>query len=243
MSDTNSPATTKLAQVIPFEPPFGLRNAHFQTVLSSQGPRKTNRDKRFAEYEARQSEVILNAGDGISLAGYHNKVMEEQTDQLVIMIHGWEGSHESTYMKSMAGSMLKAGYDTFRLNMRDHGDTHHLNKGVFNSTLIEEVMNAIEDLQSRLKYKKYTLVGFSLGGNFSLRVAANGHDKNISLERVIAFCPVVHAAQSNVVLNSKKNRLYGKYFVRKWRRSLRKKCEHWPEYQFCQELDKYKTLD
>ena len=243
MSNTNSLATKNPTPVIPFEPPFGLRNAHFQTVLSSQGPRKKNRDRRFAEFEARQTEIILNAGDGISLVGHHNAVTEQQTSHLVILIHGWEGSHESTYMKSMAASMLKAGYDTFRLNLRDHGDTHHLNKGVFNSTLIEEVMNAIVDLQSRLNYRRYTLVGFSLGGNFSLRVAANAHDKEISLERVIAFCPVVHAAQSNLVLNSKKNRLYGKYFVRKWRRSLRKKCEYWPEYQFCAELDKYKTLD
>lgn len=228
----------------PFNPPLGLRNAHIQTVFSSQGPRKTNRDKRFRRFLDSQRTMLLNGGGDIRLEGYHNCADKQaNTDELVIMIHGWEGSHESTYMKSMAGTLLLNGFDTFRLNMRDHGDTHHLNQDVFNSTMVDEVICAIEDLQSRLIYKRYTLVGFSLGGNFSLRVAARAHDKAVRLEQVIAFCPVVHAAQSNEVLNERRNVLYGKYFVRKWRRSLRKKLEHWPEYGFGAQLAQLKTLD
>ena len=226
-----------------FVPAFGLRNSHLQTVLSSQGPRKYNREKRFSPYLKSQFAILLNGGDGVRLEGFHNRASEEPSNELVIMIHGWEGSHESTYMKSMATSLLDEGYDTFRLNMRDHGETHHLNKGLFNSTLLDEVMNAISDLQSRLRYQKYTLVGFSLGGNFCLRVAANAHDKPLVLERVIAFCPAVHGGQSTQALNQPQNWFYSHYFVRKWRRSLLKKLEHWPEYDFGADLGSLKTLN
>ncbi len=227
----------------PFKPPLGLRNPHLQTVLSSQGPRKANRDRRFRPFLASQRPMLLNAGDQARLEGYYNQAGERIADHLVIIIHGWEGSHDSTYMKSLAGTLLQNGYDTFRLNLRDHGDTHHLNRDVFNSTMIDEVMGAIEDLQGRLGYTSYSLVGFSLGGNFSLRVAAMAHDRDIHLNQVIAFCPVINAADSNEVLNRRANVVYGHYFIRKWRRSLRKKLEHWPEYGFAEQLEKFKTLD
>jgi len=235
--------TVKKLALTPFKPPIGLRNAHVQTIFSSQGPRKANRNRRFEPFLSSQRAMLLNGGEGVRLEGHYNRAAEVDADEMIIMIHGWEGSHESTYMKSMAGTMLQNGFDTFRLNMRDHGDTHHLNRDVFNSTMIDEVIHAIEDLQGRFSYQRYTLVGFSLGGNFSLRVAAKAHDKAIQLEQVIAFCPVVHAGRSNQVLNQKRNALYGKYFIKKWRKSLRKKLEYWPEYKFGEQLELLNTLD
>jgi len=104
-------------------------------------------------------------------------------------------------------------------------------------------VNAVEDLQAKHHYPSYNLTGFSLGGNFCLRLAAMAHNHNICLDSVVAFCPAIHASQSNVVLNQTANWVYGQYFVRKWKRSLRKKLEHWPDYTFGEDLDRLKTLD
>lgn len=226
-----------------FKPSFGLKNAHIQTILSSVGPRKKWVAKRFESYLPSEQVYELDGGDGIRLMGVFNQAAKAKSDKLAILIHGWEGSHASTYMQSMAMFLLECGIDVFRLNLRDHGDTHHLNEGVFNSTLIAEVMNAVEDLQGKLSYSSNHLIGFSLGGNFCLRLAAMAQDHMISMDNVIAFCPAIHAAQSNVVLNQTENWIYGRYFVRKWKRSLRKKLEHWPDYAYGDELDNLKTLD
>lgn len=226
-----------------FQPSVGLRNSHVQTIFSSVGPRKSLVSKRFQPYSDSQKEYQLDGGNGVRLIGFHNQATKIRSNKLAILIHGWEGSHNSTYMQSMAMVLLENGIDVFRLNLRDHGDTHHLNEDVFNSTLIDEVLNAIEDLQLRLPYQQTHLTGFSLGGNFSLRVAALAHDHNIQLTSVSAFCPAIHAADSNTVLNQSANWLYGRYFVRKWKRSLRKKLEHWPHYEFGPQLDTLKTLD
>ncbi len=246
MTESSQVSLKRNVPLTPFKPPFGMRNPHVQTVFSSQWPRKANRERRFQPYLGSQRAMLLNGGGDVRLEGHYNTAditASTKAKHMVILIHGWEGSHESTYIKSMAATLLSHGYDTFRLNLRDHGGTHHLNREVFNSTMIEEVVNAIEDLQGRLGYEHHTLIGFSLGGNFSLRVAASAQDKAIQLEQVIAFCPVVHAGRSNSALHEKRNALYGKYFIKKWRSSLRKKLEYWPEYQFGEQLEQLTTLD
>lgn len=230
-------------QVSSFEPPLGLGNRHVQTIFSSVGPRRYKAQKEFARFKNTETKMTLECGDGVRLAGSLNRSENGNNTELAILIHGWEGSQDSSYMLSMASRLLSDGIDVFRLNLRDHGDTHHLNQGIFNSTLIDEVIGGIEHLQRQLSYSKWYLVGFSLGGNFSLRVAALAHGRELTLQSVIAFCPVIHAASSNVVLNSRQNWLYGRYFVRKWKNSLRKKLRHFPEYGFAHTLSKMKTLD
>ncbi|MFT5572080.1 MAG: putative alpha/beta-fold hydrolase [Cryomorphaceae bacterium] len=226
-----------------FEPPLGMRNRHVQTIFSSVGPRRFKVTKQFAQHKSNEQALILECGDGVRLSGVLNQCSTARADKLAILIHGWEGSQDSSYMLSMANSLLREGVDVFRLNLRDHGDSHHLNEGMFNSTLIDEVIGGIANLQSRYDYPDYYLAGFSLGGNFSLRVAAMAHDRSVRLSSVIAFCPVVHAGKSNTVLNASHNWLYGTYFVRKWKKSLRKKMRHFPQYNFAQKLDSMKTLD
>lgn len=226
-----------------FNPPIGLSNRHIQTIFSSIGPRRMRVNSEFSPYKVDEAEMILNCDDGTRLSGLYNKAADKPSTKLVILIHGWEGSASSSYMLSLTSKLLGENIDVFRLNLRDHGDTHHLNEGLFYSTLIDEVLSGLEDLQSRLEYADYSLVGFSLGGNFACRVAALSHDRNISLSKIIAFCPALHAGRSNTVLNAASNYVYGQYFVKKWKRSLYKKLEHFPNYQYGDSLATLKTLD
>ena len=226
-----------------FIPPFGLSNRHIQTILSSVGPRRRRIRSEFSQHQLIEKEMILDCHDGIRLSGIFNQSGVKKAEKMVILIHGWEGSASSSYMLSLTSRLLSENIDVFRLNLRDHGESHHLNEGLFYSTLIDEVLSGLEDLQSRLHYNDYSLVGFSLGGNFACRVAALGHDRNISLSKVIAFCPALHAGRSNTVLNAASNYIYGQYFVKKWKRSLYKKLEYFPNYQYGDSLATLKTLD
>jgi len=226
-----------------FHPPKGLRNVHLQTILSSMGPRKLKLAKLLARIESKQTEFILDCGKGVRLSGALSQAGDARSKQLAILIHGWEGSIESGYIVSMTSHLLANGIDVFRLNMRDHGGSHHLNEKIFNATMIDEVIGGIEYLQKQLDYPAYHLVGFSLGGNFTLRVAAFSHHRELKLNSAIAFCPVIHAKECNDVLNTRKNWVYGSYFVKKWKRSLMKKLEHFPDYEYKCDLSGMKTLD
>ncbi|WP_209452076.1 serine aminopeptidase domain-containing protein, partial [Leptospira ryugenii] len=90
----------------------------------------------------------------------------------ILMIHGWEGSHLSSYMVRTKQFFLREGYSIIRLNLRDHGETHHLNEGLFNGSLLQETYSAVYEISKMIpKGMPLFLLGFSLGGNFVLRIA------------------------------------------------------------------------
>ena len=185
-------------------------------------------------------DMLLECGDGVRLLGqYSPRNMPEKG--LVTLIHGWEGSSESTGIMSLAATIYEQGFGVVRLNLRDHGPSHHLNKELFNSTRLSDVLGAMEAIQSRLAPRKNYLVGFSLGGNFSLRVGADQANRDFKLDHIIAVCPVIYPPNTMESLEQG-SRFYHDYFVYKWKRSLSKKIEHFPEYDFGPLLDEMKTL-
>ena len=94
-------------------------------------------------------ELILDGGDGVRLQGWHSHIEGREPKGMALLLHGWEGSAESSYMRMAAARMLEQGFDVVRLNFRDHGNTHHLNPGIFHSNLIDEVVHAAGDIAQR----------------------------------------------------------------------------------------------
>jgi hypothetical protein len=90
----------------------------------------------------------------------------------------------------------------------------------------------VKRLQTLFPHQELNLVGFSLGGNFALRIGARAKSAGIRLRRIVAISPVL---EPEVTLESLEKGLpvYRHYFVWKWRRSLLKKQLAWPgEYDF-----------
>lgn len=220
----------------PFAPPRWLSSPHLQSILSSVLPRRYFVAHRAAGLVAASRDVIVNCGDGVRLLGHHAAVPGGGRG-LVLMLHGWEGSAESQYVRSCAAYLYERGYDIFRLNLRDHGPTHHLNQELFHSCRIAEVVDAVGEVARLFPTQRLSLVGYSLGGNFALRVAVRAPAAGIALERVIAICPVLDPAHTMQRLEHGVW-LYRNYFVIKWRRSLLKKRRAWPDlYDFDELLE------
>ncbi len=223
-----------------FRPAKGLKNAHLQSILSSMGPRKLLEPKRAKQLIKTSVEHIITTPQGVKLQGHFSPV--ENAKGVAIIIHGWEGSAESMYMLSTGQQFLQAGYSVFRLNMRDHGETHHLNKLLFNSTRLEEVTEAVKTICERFGGDHNVLSGFSLGGNFTVRVANQAKSMGINLHQAIAVCPVLHPPTTMDYLNEGFF-IYEKYFVKKWKKSLFKKLEHYNHYDYGDRLKSLRTLD
>jgi hypothetical protein len=145
-----------------------------------------------------------------------------------LLLHGWEGSHRSSYVRHTASQLLRSGFDVVQLNFRDHGDTHHLNPEPFHSCRLDEVVQAAKAAQARLPGRPWFAAGFSLGGNFALRVARAAPAASLRLTHVAAICPVVHG-ESGLRALERGFPLYHWYFMKKWRRSLEAKRRHFPE--------------
>lgn len=137
------------------------------------------------------------------------------------LIHGWEGSIDSAYILSASAALFARGYNVFRLNLRDHGDSHHLNREFFNSTRITEVIEALKAIQQLFPHQRNYLTGFSLGGNFALRIGQKIPNE-LSITKIVAVCPLIDPLRSTRNLQDN-HFFYHRYFVKKWKRSIRKK--------------------
>jgi predicted alpha/beta-fold hydrolase len=213
-----------------FLPPGWLANRHAQSVFPSLPFRRPGVERRCRTLIRASQPLLLDCGDGVRLLAHHatqQSLGRPAASRLVVLLHGWEGSSSSLYILSLGQLLLDHGFDVVRLNLRDHGDSHHLNPEIFHSCRIQEVVGAVKRLQQLNPGLGLNLAGFSLGGNFFLRVAARARDAGIDLEHVVAVCPVLDPEHTLVKLESGWA-LYRKYFVWKWHRSLRKKQQAWP---------------
>lgn len=224
-----------------FTPPRLLTNTHAQSLLASAGPRKYLSARRARQMAAAAEEVILDCGDQVRLQGFYSPQKETPSKKMVILIHGWLGSESSSYLLSAAAALYQSGYDVFRLNLRDHGDTHHLNPELFHSARLEEVVNAMAEIQRLYPHDYYSLCGFSLGGNFALRIAAEHNQDNTRFDSIVAVCPVINPENAMATISTAMW-VYPWYFVQKWKRSLRKKLSHFPELGFGPELESARSL-
>lgn len=182
--------------------------------------------------------VIVDGGNGVRLLGYHSVQPDLPDKALVILIHGWEGSSESAYIQSSGKYLFRKGYDVFRLNLRDHGESHHLNEGLFHGALIDETFEAVSNICRLANGLPVYLVGFSLGGNFGLRIALRQSFCRIAnLRHVFAISPPLDPYVATRCIDESLP-FYRYYFLGKWKRSLRKKQTLFPEkYDFNGILD------
>jgi uncharacterized protein len=223
-----------------FQPSSWLRNRHLQTMLASTRWRRGRVLRRSAPLLAAARELLLDCGAGVRLQCFISSPAHS-SGRPVVLLHGWEGSAESLYVLSLAQRLFERRFEVVRLNLRDHGETHHLNRELFHSCRLAEVTAAVRALQPHFPGRPLQLVGFSLGGNFFLRVAAQAREAGLDLAGVIAASPVLEPAETLVALQRGLPG-YQRYFVHKWLRSLRKKQAAWPGSYDFRELARMRDL-
>jgi uncharacterized protein len=222
-----------------FRPAWPLSSGHIQTMLSSSGVRRMLLPRHAYKVLDGAEPVMVDGGDGVRLTGAYTAQKTQTTSRgLAVLFHGWEGSVDSTYVLQTGSRLLADGWDIFRLNFRDHGDSHALNEALFHSCRLDEVVHALGDIAQRWPTRPMALAGFSLGGNFALRAAMQAPAKGIPIRYALAVCPIIDPGEGLFSLEESAPWFYQAYFMNKWRRSLRAKQAAFPhrEYFELQEL-------
>ncbi len=211
-----------------YRPPRLLRNPHLQSVLGSSSLRRRRGLQALSAIGAVTSDHILEGGGDVRLQGWHSTLPGRAPRGMALLLHGWEGSAESGYMRLTAARLLTEGFDVFRLNFRDHGDTHHLNRDLFHSNRLDEVVHATADMVRRFRVHDLVVAGYSLGGNFALRLGLRADVAGLPLRRIAAVCPLVDPAGAMASME-RAPQFYDWYFRRKWRTSLLRKRALFPD--------------
>jgi predicted alpha/beta-fold hydrolase len=216
-----------------FRPPWPLRSGHIQTMLSSSGIRRVLLPSAAKTVLQDARPVVVDGGGGVRLTGaYTAQKTGAPARGMAVLFHGWEGSVDSTYVLQTGSRLLADGWDIFRLNFRDHGDSHGLNEALFHSCRIDEVVHALGDIAQRWPKRPLALAGFSLGGNFALRAAMQTSRTGIPLRYVLAVCPIIDPGEGLFSLEETAPWFYQAYFMRKWRHSLQAKQKAFPHHQY-----------
>jgi len=213
-----------------FNPPAWMANRHLQSILPSLPLRRSWVERRGNTMRRASRPLVLDCGEGVRLMGLHAAPPgggSASPPRLAVLLHGWEGSADSLYVLSVAQLLHERGFDVVRLNLRDHGGTHALNRELFHSCRLPEVVGATVRLQALFPRHRLTLAGYSLGGNFCLRVGARARAAGLRIARIVAVCPVLDPANTLEALEHGPA-IYHRYFMHKWRTSLRLKQEAWP---------------
>jgi uncharacterized protein len=211
-----------------FNPPFYLRSAFTQTLLASSKIRTLGHNPM----QAVAQEVILNPVGDVRLQGFYSPQTAHPAQGVVILLHGWEGSVNSAYMLRTGKVLYEHGYSIFRLHYRDHGETHALNPGLFYAILLDEVFGAVRQVAQNASPLPFYLVGFSMGGNFALRIARQCAESPLpNLKHIVSISPALDPEKSTRAIDAYP--LLRKYFRQKWSRSLLKKQAAFPDlYKF-----------
>ncbi|MBN1363239.1 MAG: alpha/beta fold hydrolase [Syntrophaceae bacterium] len=210
-----------------FKPSFFSRSPHFQSIMASSRlrlPLKNTMAKK-----ARK--IIIKTSAGSRLLSFLS--CHPSFRGLIILLHGWEGSSSSAYILATGDYFYRLGFSVCRLNLRDHGESHHLNEGLFHGALLQETFEVVKSSANLSGGKPVYLIGFSMGGNFALRIAMkHGHNPISNLRHVFAISPPFDPYKSTLAIDNGCF-FYRTYFLKKWKRSLIKKQRIFPEkYDF-----------
>ena len=197
-----------------FRPPFLLRNGHVQTVVGAF----LRRAHRVA-FEPERLE--LADGDFLDL-----RWLRRKRDRLAILSHGLEGSAHQGYVRGMAMALANAGWDALAWNFRGCGDEPNRLVRLYHSGATEDLRAVIEHAAPR--YARVALVGFSLGGNLTLKYLGEAPPHSAVACGVDISAPIDLAASARKLDTRWANRIYLRRFIRSLIAKVEAKAVHFP---------------
>jgi len=245
MITNDNKMSIKTALFATYQPKSFLRNGTIQTLLSrlqAAGDLLVNQGEQPILLDGGADATGMDPAGTVRLLAYYTAHKGSGPRRgLVMTIHGWEGCSHSSYNLAVGSALVRAGYDVLRLNLRDHGPSHGLNRGLFYVTLLDEVLAATRQAAALTTGVPFCILGASLGGNFALRLAlAHAADPIAGLAGVIAINPALNPSRSTDLLDTQAwIRLY---FRRRWLDSLRTKQRLFPDLYDFAPVEKLPTI-
>ena len=108
--------------------------------------------------------LTLPDGDFIDLAWTKSK-----PDKIVIVLHGLEGSIDSSYAKGMLAAINKKGWLGVFMHFRGSSGEHNFKDRSYHSGETGDIRFLVETLRKRHPETTLSALGFSLGGNALLK--------------------------------------------------------------------------
>lgn len=149
--------------------------------------------------------------------------------KLIVISHGLEGSSRQAYVLGMVKQFNACGWDALAWNLRScSGELNHSVR-FYHGGCIEDLQAAIQHAVKSKKYREICLIGFSLGGNITLKYLGDlqaSIPSQIHRACVLSVpCDLYACARS---LSHGINRIYLNSFLTTLKEKIRRKTQFFP---------------
>ncbi len=163
-----------------------------------------------------------------------------RTTPLVILSHGLEGDTTRQYILGMVRLLNHHSYDCLAWNYRSCSGEMNVTQRFYHSGATDDLHTVVEHARSR-GYTRISLVGFSLGGNLTLKYLGEQSGR-ASIEKAVVFSVPMHLSSSSRRIEMGGSRVYSRRFNRSLKRKIQEKAARMPHHVDAGNLKKIRTL-
>ncbi len=200
----------------PYTSPTLLFNAHLQTIYPSL----------FRKVNVNWSRERITTPDNDFL---DIDWLKQDSKKLVIISHGLEGNSRRAYVNGMANVFYKNGFDVLAWNYRGCSEEINRQLRFYHSGATDDLNHVVQFALSH-QYAEINLIGFSLGGNLTLKyLGEQGNSISQVLKKAAAFSVPLHLHSSCIQLAKPSNWIYSQRFLKSLKKKVIAKANLYPE--------------
>lgn len=157
---------------------------------------------------------------------------------LVIALHGLEGSSKSKYIVSLVNHLNSLQIDCVAVNFRGCSGEDNNNVYSYNSGKTDDLELIIKYITTNYKYATIVLVGYSMGGNITLKYVGESTAIHPVIKGAITISVPIDLEGSSNSLAHWNNKVYTNRFLKSLIKKTIQKNVHFPETNLNMELVK-----
>lgn len=214
-----------------YQAPWGFGNGHVQTIYPAVR-------RRVPAVDWRRERIETPDGDFLDLdhGGPGAK-------RVAILSHGLEGNANQPYMRGMAQALMKRGWDVVAWNCRGCSGEMNRRLRFYHSGSSDDLGTVLGHVLGQGRWERVALVGFSLGGNQTLKLLGElGDTVDRRVVGAVAFSVPCDLAASSVRLGAWQNRIYMARFMKTLRQKVVAKERLFPGQLDLKGLQKIRTF-
>ncbi|EON77521.1 Hydrolase, alpha/beta fold family functionally coupled to Phosphoribulokinase [Lunatimonas lonarensis] len=162
------------------------------------------------------------------------------SQNLVVISHGLEGNSQRPYMVGMADFFSQMGYDVLNWNFRGCSGELNLQPIFYHSGATYDLEIVVR--HACKSYRNTFLIGFSLGGNLTLKFLGESDPEKYGIRKAVAISVPLDLGDSADKLSKPGNWLYSQRFLKTLKGKVIAKAKLFPDLLSTKGLDRISTL-
>lgn len=197
-------------------PPFFLFSPHLETIYPALF-------RRVQLQPYTRERIATPDDDFLDLDWLRNS-----SSRAAIISHGLEGNTNRPYVRGMAKALFQNGFDVVAWNMRGCSEEMNRQLRFYHSGATDDLDTVVRHVIQSKAYTEIALIGFSLGGNITLKYLGEQAVPH-SIKKAVVFSVPLDLKTSCQKISLPANRIYASRFLKSLKAKIMKKARQRPE--------------